>query len=326
MKKMKKIAAIGELLIDFIPGQIGVSLKEVVDFKKAPGGAPGNVCAAVSKLGGSSMMISMLGEDAFGDTLVDTLQQVGVDTSLVLRTKKANTGLAFVSLKKDGEREFSFYRKPSADLLLSWEDLRSYDLSQIGLLHFGTVDLVNWPIKETTKKLIHKVKEQQGVISFDPNLRFPLWDNLEELKAVCQEFLGYADIVKISDDELEFIAGSSDIHAVKQDIFSKGCQLIVFTMGAKGAMLLTKEVEVSVPRIAVKAIDATGAGDSFIGSFLFQLQQEDFQLKNLTQTKLQKYLEFSNYYAAHTTTKYGAIDAMATFEELQAFIKGSKKI
>lgn len=323
---MKNVVySIGEALIDFIPSEKGRALKEVVSFERVAGGAPANVAAAVSKLGGKSAFISQLGKDAFGDYIVEQLTTAGVDCTNVLRTSKANTGLAFVSLKEDGNRDFSFYRNPSADMLLSEEDLTEQSLKDCHTLHFCSVDLIEAPVKYAHKKAIELAKQKGAIISFDPNVRLPLWDSEDSCRKAIREFLPLANIAKISDEELEFITGYSDIEKAKKVIFSGECKIFIYTKGGNGAELHTKDLSVSVPGVKVNAIDTTGAGDSFIGAFLYSLLSDNVvldDLDKLPEEKLRSYLQFANYYACNTTTKKGAIGSMATKEEIDKYIGG----
>ena len=200
---MKKVISIGEALIDFIPNQNGCKLKNVSGFRRVAGGAPANVSAVVAKLGGKSSFISKLGKDAFGDYIIDVLNEVNVNTDYVLRTSKANTGLAFVSLKEDGNRDFSFYRNPSADMLLEADEVKKEWFNDCHSLHFCSVDLIDSPMKLAHKKAIEYALESNSIISFDPNIRLPLWDSEQSCKNAISEFLPFAHIVKISDEELE---------------------------------------------------------------------------------------------------------------------------
>lgn len=220
-----KLIAIGEALIDFIPQQSGVGLKEVQGFTPKVGGAPANVCGAFSKLGGKSMMLTKLGEDAFGDRIVEELSTHNIDVSHILRTKEANTALAFVSLAADGNREFSFYRKPSADMLLTPEELEEAWFDEAFALHFCSVDLIPSPMKETHKEAIKIASEKGSIISFDPNVRFPLWESKEALRNTILEFIPKANILKISDEELEFITGYTTIEEAKEVLFQGNVNL-----------------------------------------------------------------------------------------------------
>ncbi|MGM9537663.1 MAG: carbohydrate kinase [Candidatus Onthomonas sp.] len=316
---MKRIAAIGELLIDFVPQERGCPLDQVVHFERVAGGAPANVVTAVSRLGGRGVMISQVGEDAFGRHILSVLEDSGVDTRFVFRTKQANTGLAFVSLDASGDREFAFFRNPSADLFLSPEQITEEMLEDTAVLHFCSVDLVDWPVREAHRKLISLARERKVLVSFDPNVRLPLWDSPEACQAAIRSFLPLADIVKLSDDELEFVTGCSDEQAAAEQLLSSNCKMLVLTKGSGGSCVYTRSAAVHVPAVSLEqVVDTTGAGDSFIGSFLFQLAEKGAdadRLEQLACEDLTRFLTFSGNYAARTIGKKGAV--MATMEEMR---------
>ena len=216
-----KLCGIGEALIDFIPDVKGERLKDVPSFTRVAGGAPANVIGAVTKLGIPSKMLTKLGDDPFGDYIIDVLNDAGIDTSNIERDQEGETALAFVSLAADGNRDFKFYRKNSADLRYSVDDIPEDILDDCGMIHFCSVDLVESPMKEAHKKLIDMAIEQGVKVSFDPNLRFSLWDDLDALKKTVNDFIPYADIIKISDEELEFITGKTDIKYAGSDLLSR---------------------------------------------------------------------------------------------------------
>lgn len=317
---MARVWTIGEALIDFIPEQKGVGLKDVVTFKKAPGGAPANVAAAVSKLGGKSTFIGKLGEDAFGDFLVEVLDEVGVETKHIKRTNKANTALAFVSLREDGERDFSFYRNPSADMLLSEEEIDVSSFSQEDILHFCSVSLVDAPVRQAHVAAIKAVQKVGGLICFDPNIRLPLWDNHAEYREVIQRFLPYADIIKISEDELEFITEIADEDEAIKSILKLKPKLLIITKGGNGVSAYLGQKEIHAPGYSVNTVDTTGAGDSFIGSLLYQLADKNTDINNIQEDTLKEMLLFSNAAAALTTTKQGAITALPNKEDVKKII------
>lgn len=326
---MKKIMSIGEALIDFIPNEKGCGLKEVVSFERVAGGAPANVSAVVAKLGGKSNFISKLGKDAFGDYIVDVLNEVNVNTDYVLRTNKANTGLAFVSLKEDGNRDFSFYRNPSADMLLEANEVNKEWFKHCHSLHFCSVDLIDCPMKDAHRKAIEYAIENNSIISFDPNVRLPLWDSEEACRNTILEFLPKANIVKISDEELEFITGFDNIEDAKEVLFKGNVKLVLFTKGKDGAEAYTKDRMISIPGNTVEVVDTTGAGDSFIGAFLYSLLNDNVSVEDLSNIEnkiLEEYLLFSNYYAAYSTTKKGAIGSYANLEEINEFINNTRSI
>lgn len=316
---MKKVISIGEALIDFIPHEKGVALKEVSSFLRVAGGAPLNVAAAVSKLGGKSQMITKLGVDGFGDHILGEVKPLGVDVSKVLRTKEANTALAFVSLKEDGERDFSFYRNPSADMLLEESEVKKEWFEDCHSMHFCSVDLIECPMKYAHKKAIEFALENKSIISFDPNVRLPLWDSEDACRDAIMEFLPLAHVVKISDEELEFVTGYDNMDEAKEVLFKGNVNMVLFTKGKDGAEAYTKDRVVKIPGNIVDVVDTTGAGDSFIGSFLFKLLEDDVnmeQLNSISDEKLREYLTFANAYAAYSTTKKGAIGSYATLDEI----------
>ncbi|ADU30018.1 carbohydrate kinase family protein [Evansella cellulosilytica] len=317
--------AIGEVLIDFIPNEKGLPLKDVISFEKAPGGAPANVAAAVAKYGEQSEMITKLGTDAFGDFLIDVLKNTGVNTEKVFRTSEANTALAFVSLKENGERDFSFYRNPSADLLLTEAEVDSSWFNDGDILHFCSVDLVDSPMKEAHRKAIQSVIQNGGIVSFDPNVRLPLWDSQASCRNAIREFLPEAHLVKISDEELTFITGISEEESAIQSLFKGNVQAVIYTKGAKGADLYLKgeDTVFTSKGYLVDVQDTTGAGDAFIGGFLYQLltlKAKPETLKTLLSENYQHILSFANASGALTTTGKGAISALPTKKDILSLI------
>src|SRR5690625_3450799 len=262
---MGKVITIGEVLIDFIPANRGAKLKEVENFIKKPGGAPANVAACVSRLGGKSKFIGKVGQDAFGEYLVDVLNAEKVDTDDIFYTDKAKTALAFVSLDNSSERDFSFYRNPSADMLLKEEEIQS-DIFEVGdILHFCSVNLIEAPVKYAHLKAIEYAKQNNVTISFDPNVRLPLWDDENECRQTIKQFIKHADILKLSDDELAFITEVQDetlaiekIHELNPDL-----QRFLLTKGSKGVYAIVNNNQYNVAGFKVDPVDTTGAGDSF---------------------------------------------------------------
>lgn len=315
---MKKVVAIGELLIDFVPQQKGCALDEVTHFERVAGGAPANVAAAIARLGGNAAMISQVGEDAFGTHILKVLRANGVDTSYVFRTGRANTGLAFVSLDATGNREFSFFRNPSADLFLEEGQIAPDMFTECAALHFCSVDLVDWPVRAAHRRAVALAKQAGALISFDPNVRLPLWSSPADCQAAIREFLPSADLVKLSDDEVEFVTGCTDERTAAEKLFGMGCRLLIVTRGAAGSAAYTPHAEGFAETIRVPVTDTTGAGDSFIGSFLYQLTRDGVAadgLGKLTEQQLTDYLVFSAQYASLTVQHKGAV--MATMDELR---------
>lgn len=311
---MKRVVTIGEALIDFIPKEINTALKDVETFKRAPGGAPANVAAGVSKLGGNSAFIGMVGEDAFGDFLIETLAKNGVSTQYIKTTKDALTALAFVSLDQSGNRDFSFYRNPSADMLLDAKDIDAEWLTQNDILHFCSVSLIDAPIKDAHNKAIELLKTKNGLISFDPNVRLCLWPNKQALKDTINVFLPLSNIVKVSNDELGFITGILDEEEAIKSLFVGDVIHVIYTKGSNGSEWWTnKEKIASVEAKKVKAIDTTGAGDAFIAAILFKLSSRE---EAITKAFALECLNFASQAAAYTVTKSGAMSALPTMNAL----------
>ena len=313
---MNKLYSIGELIIDF--QSIGTSgLKDTNQFVKNAGGAPANVCVQATKFGQKAVYLSKVGNDGFGDFLIETLKNEGIDTTYVSKSNNHDTSLAFVSFKEEGEREFSFYRRCAADLYFTKEDFSGVNFSKNDILEFGTVALKTKEAQEAHNYLIEKAVNSNALIAFDPNLRFNLWDDLEDLKCVTRKYLKYSNIVKIGSDELEFITGKNEEESVIELFGSDKLQLLLVTYGSKGASLYLRNGDVyKNTGYKVNAIDTTGAGDSFFGGFLALVLEH-----GLDSSKYQEMLDMACRCGAYTATGYGAIKAMGTKKEVMEAIK-----
>jgi fructokinase len=316
---MSRITTIGELLIDFIPKQRGVALIDVTDFSKKPGGAPANVAVVAAKLGAKSALISQVGDDAFGHGLIRTIKGYGVDTGNLFVSDRANTALAFVTLDHQGNRDFVFYRNPSADQLLETKQIAVFP-EKGDILHFCSVSLSDHPIKNTHVEIIKRFKDVGGLISFDPNVRLGLFQDHVYLQKTIRAFLGYADFVKVAEDEIEFITGEVDETKALAMLKAYGPTYIIVTRGRHGASLYTGDRHYHMPSFVVKAVDTTGAGDAFIGAFLSRLAKHVPTLDEEKQW-IPKYLEYANAAAALTVTKEGAMDGAPSAIEIDRFLK-----
>ncbi|MDO4813579.1 MAG: carbohydrate kinase [Gemella sp.] len=309
------ILSIGEMLIDFIGTDKG-SIDKVSAFKKEAGGCVANVACVASKLGHKSYLLTSLGQDGFGDFLENVLEKENVDTKYISR--RSFTPLAFVALDETGDRTFSFYFKGSSALSISKEDVENVDLSEIKAIHFASI-AIQEESKDSHMLLIKKAKEQGILVSFDVNLRFNLWDSKEEYLKTIKEFLPYVDVIKVADNELEFLTGTIDIkEALAKDL--SHIKFVLYTKGGDGAEVYNNGnvVVKEVPKVDV--IDTTGAGDAFAGSFLSQLL-EVADINNISKEELEKLAEFSTNYATFTTTRTGAISSYVTREELAHYMK-----
>lgn len=316
----KKILCIGELLIDFICSDVNINLTEGVNFIKKAGGAPANVTATISKLGGEALFAGKVGADPFGIFLKKTLDEVKVDTSMLVFDKESSTTLAFVSLKADGERDFVFNR--GADELLSYEELDENKVFDSKIIHFGSATaLLGGLLKETYIKVM-KVARGKGIfISFDPNYRTDLWKGrINEFIEVCRNCLQYADFVKVSDEEVKIISGTEDIQAGVKVFHELGAKIVAVTLGKEGTFVSNGEVTATVGSIKIQSIDSTGAGDAFVGAYLYMIANLELPKALIKDfEKMKEITAFANKVGAIVCTKLGAIAALPSKEEVDSF-------
>lgn len=318
MAKKYDVIALGELLIDFTMN--GQSEQGNNMFEACPGGAPCNVLALLNKMGKKTAFIGKVGKDQFGALLRDTITEAGIDASNLMVDENVNTTLAFVHTFPDGDREFSFYRNPGADMMLTADEVNPEVVKDTKVFHFGTLSMTHEGVREATKKAVETAKANGCIVSFDPNLRPPLWSSLDLAKEQMEYGFGKCDILKISDNEIQFVSGKEDYDegiAYLQETYN--IPLILLTMGKDGSRAYYKGMRVERPGFSVKAIETTGAGDTFCGSSLNYLVDHDFE--NLTEEQLGEMLTFANAAAALVTTKKGAIKAMPVKEEVLELIQ-----
>ena len=312
------VTALGELLIDFT--ESGTSTQGNPVLEANPGGAPCNVLAMLEKLGKKAAFIGKVGNDMFGTQLKNAVEEVNIDTRNLVIDKEVHTTLAFVHTYPDGDRDFSFYRNPGADMMLTRDEVQEDLIRDSRIFHFGTLSSTHESVREATRYALDVAKEAGCIVSFDPNLRPPLWKSLEDARAEIEYGLGKCDILKISDNEIQFVSGKEDYDegiAYLQETYN--IPLILLTMGKDGSRAYYKGMRVERPGFSVKAIETTGAGDTFCGSSLNYLVDHDFE--NLTEEQLGEMLTFANAAAALVTTKKGAIKAMPVKEEVLELIQ-----
>lgn len=310
---MFDVTALGEVLIDFTP--YGVSEAGMALFEQNPGGAPANVLAAVSNLGQKPAFIGKVGDDMHGALLKDTLDRIGVDTSGMVVDPNYFTTLAFVSLK-NGERSFSFARKPGADTQLTSEEINLDVVRNTKIFHCGSLSLTDEPARSATFFAVKEAKAAGAVISYDPNYRALLWKSEEEAVKHMRSMIPYADIMKISDEETVLLSGKSDPKEAAEVLLDQGVDCVIVTLGKDGALLKTKQVEVQVKGKDRKPVDTTGAGDSFWGGILSRLALNNVKPADLTEAQAEEYLKFANAVAGLCVEKRGAIPAMPTLEQV----------
>ena len=317
MDKKFDVIALGELLVDFTMNSQSEQGNTL--FEACPGGAPCNVLFLLNKMGKKTAFIGKVGNDQFGRMLRDTLQDVGIDTTYLYTDDVVKTTLAFVHTFPDGDRDFSFYRNPGADMMLTEVDIDEAILAQTKIFHFGTLSMTHDGVRAATKKAVTLAKEHGALISFDPNLREPLWEDLDLAKEQMEYGFNQCDILKISDNEIRFVSGKEDYDEGVQYLQQKyHIPLILLTMGKEGSRAYYKDMCVERGGISVKTIETTGAGDTFGGSALNYLLEHDFE--HLTEEQLGELLTFANAAAAIVTTRKGAIRAMPTRAEVEALI------
>jgi len=321
---MKKydVVALGELLIDFT--QNGMSEQGNPLFEANPGGAPCNVLSMLNNLGKKTAFIGKVGNDQFGLTLKTTLEELGIGTSNLLLDEEVHTTLALVHTFEDGDRDFSFYRNPGADMMLRAEEVQEELIQDTRLFHFGSLSMTHEGVFEATKKALGLAKDAGAIISFDPNLREPLWDSLEHAKEKIRFGLSYADILKISDNEIQWLTGEMDYtEGVKKIREEFAIPLILVSMGKEGSRAYYKDDYVEVaPFLQEKTIETTGAGDTFCACVLNYVLENG--MDKLTKEQLEQMLTFANGAASMITTRKGALRVMPKKEEVEGFI--NKKI
>lgn len=318
MEKKIDVLALGELLIDFTHN--GESSQGNGLFEANPGGAPCNVLAMLNKLGHKTAFMGKVGNDIFGRLLKKTLEELSIQTDYMQMDEDVRTTLAFVANDETGDRSFSFYRNPGADMMFTEEEVNEEAICSSRIFHFGTLSMTHEGVREATKKALHIAKENGVLISFDPNLRESLWESLEDAKEQFAYGMGYCDVLKISDNEIQWFTGEEDYDKgikILQDTYH--IPLILLSLGKTGSRAYYKDLRVEVPAFVQKnTIETTGAGDTFFGSCLHFVLEKG--LEDLTETDLTEMLRFANGAASLITTKKGALKVMPSKEEVETLI------
>ncbi len=317
---MPKAICIGELLIDFVSTTTDVTLAECPSFAKAPGGAPANVAVGLAKLGVDSGFIGKVGDDPFGDFLRQTLDQNAVDTSYLISGTGSRTTLAFVATRSDGSKDITFYRNPGADIQLAPEEIEETYIQSAELFHYGSVSLSHQPSRDATLKAIRCAKDAGAFISYDPNLRLMLWDNPDEAKHWMWEVMPYANVVKIADEEWEFIMETPSLQDGSARLLEIGIDLVVVTRGEHGCYYNNGLNQGYVDGFGVDVIDPLGAGDGFVAAMLSRLVPLSESV--LDDNQLRTIMRYANAAGALTTQKVGVIPALPTASEIEDFMKG----
>lgn len=312
---MIDVVALGELLIDFTC--ISTDRDGYPTMAAHPGGAPANFLAALAKYGAKTALLGKVGNDAFGKMLTTTLHKAGIATTGLVASDDVFTTLAFVTLDETGNREFSFSRKPGADTCISFEELDLSLINQAKVFHFGTLSLTDNPARSATYQVLAYAKSRGKLITYDPNLRKPLWKNLNTCKEQMIWGLKQADVVKISDEEVEFLFDMDVEEGASHILDNYGVKLVFVTCGADGCFFKNAVAEGYVPSLSgIKVIDTTGAGDIFGGSAVWKLLQLDQAPGTLTEAQLRDVVTFACTSAGLSTTKPGGISSVPEYEDV----------
>lgn len=313
------VVALGELLIDFTCEAVDAG--GYPTMAAHPGGAPANFLAALSRFGAETALMGKVGDDAFGKMLLGTLQKAGIDTRGMVTTEEVFTTLAFVTLDETGNREFSFSRKPGADTCLTEQELDLRLIDETKVFHFGTLSLTHEPARSATYRAVEYARRQGKWITFDPNLRKPLWKDLDTAKEQMRWGLSQADVVKISDEEVEFLFGMTPEEGAAHILREFGGKLVFVTCGARGCFFQNRRTSGMVPGLTgLSVVDTTGAGDIFGGSALWMLLQTGEDPAELTEAQLRRVTEFACASAGLSTTRYGGISSVPSYEQVMAVL------
>ena len=316
---MYDVVSLGEFIIDFTPYS---NPENKIVFEQKPGGAPCNLAAGVAKLGKKAAYIGKGGKGMFGDVCIETLEQAGVDTKGVVMTDACNTTLAFVKLLPSGDRRFSFYRNPGADMMLAFDEVDLSLIDNTKIFHFGSVSMTHEPARTATMEAAKYAKSKGKIISYDPNLRESLWPDLGTAKDVMLEAMQYADIVKISHEELEFLTGLTDLDQGSKLLMEQyGIKMMTITLAADGAYGRVGDNTVKLGAYDVKTIDTNGAGDSFFSGVLYKVLELGKPVDQVNAQELHDIIDFGNATGSITTTGKGAIPSMPTLEQVYDCIK-----
>lgn len=315
---MADVATLGELLIDFVATHSGRSLAETPAFQKAAGGAPANVAVGLARLGIPVAFLGKVGNDPFGHFLAQTLAENDVDVAGLRFSDEARTALAFVSLAPDGERDFLFYRHPSADILYRPDEVAGEVIQAARLFHFGSISLIQEPVRAATLHAVELAREAGCLISYDPNLRLALWPDAARARAGIALGWQHAQLIKVSEEELFFLSGAPTLEAGVRQLWHAGLRLLVVTRGEGGVRFFTPTQQREVPGFSVPTVDTTGAGDGFVAGLLRGVIEAPDALAD--PDALVALCRYANAVGALTTTQRGAIPALPTSAQVAAFL------
>ncbi len=324
LKKGMDIICIGEVLIDFFAVQSGVRFREVEEFRRIAGGAPANVAVGASRLGRNVAFIGRVGSDEFGFYLRDVLIENQVNIEMLQFDQQARTGLAFISIPTPTTREILFYRNPGADMRLDWKEFNIRAIKSTKILHFGSITLISQPSRKSTLKAVLAAKDAGAIISYDPNLRINLWPDKHEAKKQITDALPLVDIIKINNEELEFITGTPDFIKGAKKLLKYGIKMCIVTLGEKGSFYATNYYSGTLSTFDVETIDSTGCGDSFVSGFLSFLVDRNLENIVIHQEEVISIINAATAAASLTSMKKGVIPSLPYKSELEDFMTKNK--
>ncbi len=316
---MYDVTALGELLIDFT--YAGKSKDGMKLFEQNPGGAPGNFLTVLAKMGFKTAMLGKVGNDMHGRFLAETIREQGIDADGIIVDDDSFTTLAFVDIADNGERNFSFARKPGADTQLRFDEIDKNVLKNTGIFHIGSLSLTCEPARSATYSAVDMARAYGAIISYDPNYRASLWKNEKTAVKEMKEMLKFADIVKVSDEEAQLLTDEKNISKASDILLGYGPKLLAVTLGADGVLVRTADWDIVVPGFKTEAVDTTGAGDSFWGGFVGSFIKSGKSLEELTQADLEDFARYGNATASLCVQKRGGIPAIPTKEEVEELLE-----
>lgn len=318
---MPDIICLGEALVDMVCTTPGLSLVQAPEFSKAAGGAPTNVAAGCALLGASSGLIAKVGQDAFGEYLRQSLWDCGVDLAQFLLTPTHATQLAFVALDEQGRPDFAFHVKQSADQMLEKRDLQPELIAAAEIFHLGTITMINEPARSATLEALRLAQDQGLLISFDPNLRPPLWPSRDLAHEVMTDLITECDFLKVNEQEMTFLTGLEDLYSGLQALAEMGPELVAVTRGPEGCAVLAPAGVLELPACQVPVLDTTGCGDAFVAACLVRFLESSEDIADISLEELEAIFRFANAAAALTATGAGAIPSLPTRDEVQELLE-----
>jgi fructokinase len=324
---MADVICMGELLAEFVAQKENVSLEDAPGFVKAPGGAPANVAVALRRLGASSAFIGKVGNDPFGRFLRRSLEADGVDTRFLMTDPQARTTAVYVTVWDDGHKDLCFYRNPGADMLLRPDEIDAGMFAEARAFHFGSIGFIDEPCASAQRKALELARRGGLMISYDPNYRPTLWPSESQARKVIQDSFNYCHLAKVSQEEWEVASGHSDLEAGIRALLGQGVELLVISRGEGGSLAVTPDYRIELPAFPVEVVETTGAGDGFMAAMITRLLPEREKAGSLRRVEagtVRAALNFANAVGALTCTRMGAIPALPTLKEVNAFLVSQK--